>query len=88
MMQKLPLPKTTLPLIRSLNSKAADLEKKRLKFKLKSLMMKTGNQMRTSLLNFMEWKMASDLLAKTPAAKLLSWMMIDQECWPLLRKKP
>ena len=79
-MLKLPLPRTTLLLIRSLNSMAADLEKKRQKFKLKSLMMKTGNQMKTSLLNFMEWKMASDLLARTPAAKLLSWMMTDQEC--------
>ena len=87
-MLKLPLPRTTLLLIRSLNSMAADLEKKRQKFKLKSLMMKTGNQMKTSLLNFMEWKMASDLLVRTLAAKLLSWMMTDQECWPLQRKKP
>ena len=86
-MQKLLRPRTTLLLIRSLNSKAVDLVVKRKKLNSKSFMMKIWNLMKTSLLNSMKYQMASVLLVRTLVARLLSWMITDQECWHLLRKK-
>ena len=56
------------------------MAKKRQKFKSKLSMMRIGNQMKTSLLNFTTLQPANNLLVQIPAVESPSWTTIDQEC--------